>query len=119
MAALTNLTADTGLRLYLKGQVPLNTPMPYLTCEAEQPAFGEEGDCTLTAWCAGDDANVKRITAGEMLSDLIPQGGVMMPTDRGILTLHRGKPFLTLLSGEDERCCGVEGKLILRWYGEG
>ena len=117
LSALTSLTEATGLRLYLKGQVPLNTPMPYLTCQAEQPAFGEDGDCILTAWCAGDDANAKRIAAGEMLSRLFPEGGVMMETTHGILTLHRGKPFLTLLPGEDERCCGVEGRLILRWYG--
>lgn len=117
MTALASLTAATGLRLYLTGQVPLNTPMPYLTCQAEQPAFGEDGDCTLAAWYAGDDANAKRLAAGKMLSHLFPEGGVMMETEHGILTLRRGNPFLTLLSGEDERCCGVEGRLVLRWYG--
>ncbi len=119
ISALTKLTESTGLRLYLKGQIPLNTPMPYLVCEVQQPAFGEDGDCTLTAWYAGDDANVKRLAAGEMLGGLFPEGGVMMHMDRGILTLYRGKPFLTLLDGEDERCCAVEGRLVLRWYGGG
>ncbi len=116
LSTLASLTAGMGMAMYLKGQVPLNTPMPYLVWEAEQPAFGEDGACTVQAWYTDGDANEKRIAAAGALGEIFPLGGRICQVPGGIIVIRRENPFLTLVEGE-EGCCGVEVRVVLRWYG--
>lgn len=82
--ALTAHLSDNGLALYLADAVPEKAAFPYLTAELVSPCQTDaKGSIRLTLWCAGDDANLARMTLHAVLMERFPQRGMVLPAADG------------------------------------
>lgn len=97
-AALYRFFSSFGLAAYADSAVPEDAILPYLTYQVAVSAF-EEGQVPLTVnlWYRTESESAPNQKARE-ISQVIGQGGVVLPCDGGYIWLKRGSPFCQSLS---------------------
>lgn len=86
--SITGWLSQTGLPVYLKGQVPDGAAFPYAVYGLTAAPFGQAGSCEVTGWFRGGDANARCAGFLDRMSALLPEGGVLLTLPRGRLALY-------------------------------
>lgn len=89
------------LPAYDETSVPAKTPLPYITYETADDAFGNEIALTASVWYR--DTSWATITRkANTIKAAIGRGGRMLRTENGALWLKRGTPFAQRMSDTDD-----------------
>ena len=85
---ITNFLSQTGLPVYLEGQVPDGATYPYVVYSLTLAPFGQSGACEVTGWFRGGDANARCAAFLDRLMALLPESGLLLSLPRARLVLY-------------------------------
>lgn len=107
---------ETGLPVYVAGQVPKGAAFPYITITCSYAPFAQSAAVTLTAWFFGDHAGCMQLM--DQLFAAIPPQGVLLHYRGGMAMLHpMSGSAVTLVSDEsDSRLVGGRMHLNVHLY---
>lgn len=88
MRALRAFLTQTGLPVYLEGQIPDGAAFPYAAYSLTAGGFGEPVPARVTGWYRGPGANGEAAAFLDRLTALIPGGGARLTLPSGLMTLH-------------------------------
>ena len=89
------------LPAYDETSVPAKTPLPYITYETADDAFGNEVALSASLWYRDTSWETITLKANE-IKEAIGRGGRMLLTDSGAVWLKRGTPFAQRMSDSDD-----------------
>lgn len=112
--ALHSFLSQAGLPVYLKGQVPVTTPLPCAVCDLSAAPFGEAAKVTLTGWFDSAQPALDAAAFLDRAAALIPASGVKLAFEGGLALVSRDTPFLRPLA--EEGLTGAQVLLSVRCY---
>ena len=109
---------ETGLPVYLSGQVPAGAAFPYITLTTAYAPFAQSAGLTVTAWFREDRAHTRCIELLDQLCAAIPEEGTLLRYHGGMALLRRAAgSFITLTGDEqDRRVLGGKMRLNVHLY---
>ena len=109
---------ETGLPVYLSGQVPTGAGFPFITLTTAYAPFTQSAGITVTAWFRGENAHTRCVEMMDRLCAAIPQEGTLLRYHGGMAVLHRAAgSFVTLVTDEtDRRIIGGRMRLNVHLY---
>lgn len=116
--SLVAFLKETGLPVYLAGQVPKGAAFPYITLTAAYAPFAQAAAVTVTAWFCEANAHTRCIELLDALCTAIPEGGTLLHYHGGMAVIRRaGGSFATLVNDEHIRdACGGRMRLNIHLY---
>ena len=90
-----------GLPAYDENTVPQDAPMPRITYSVATDSFENVVNMDASIWYKGRSWKDASLKAEEVARRLGERGGEVIPLDRGLLWIVKGKPFAQRLSDPD------------------
>ncbi|MBE5804931.1 MAG: hypothetical protein E7316_10530 [Clostridiales bacterium] len=95
---------ETGLPVYISGQVPAGASFPFITLTTAYAPFAQSAGLTVTAWFREEHAHTRCVEMMDQLCSLIPEEGVLLRYHGGVAVLRRAAgSFVTLVNDETDR----------------
>lgn len=95
---------QTGLPVYITGQVPAGGVFPFITLTCAYAPFAQSAGLTLTAWFREEHAHTRCVEWLDSLLSAIPESGLLLRYHGGMAALHRAAgSFVTLVNDEEDR----------------
>jgi len=109
---------QTGLPVYLSGQVPTGAGFPFITLSCAYAPFAQSAGLTVTAWFRGENAHTRCVEMMDQLCAAIPEEGTLLHFHGGMAVLRRAAgSFVTLVTDEtDRRIIGARMRLNVHLY---
>ena len=110
-AALFTLLSGAGMPVYADASVPDGASMPYMTFELTVSGGWDAGEVNVPVrlW----HRTTSEAVMNSMVRDLsrsVPEGGVTVPCDGGMIWVKRGVPWAQAISGESDT--GVRSRYV-------
>ena len=118
LRTLHEFWAQTGIACWLEGQAHQAMETPCLLYTAGRGHFGEMTPAEATAWFSGKDAAKQRAGMAEKIEAMIPQEGVKLLTDKGLVLIERDQEKFMEMTGDetDPALLGVRARVMMRVY---
>ena len=95
---------ETGLPVYITGQVPSGASFPFITLTTAYAPFAQSAGLTVTAWFRGEYAHTRCLETMDTLCAAIPEQGTLLRYHGGMAVLRRAAgSFITLVGDENDR----------------
>lgn len=116
--SVVSFLKETGLPVYITGQVPKGASFPYITLTTAYAPFAQSAGLTVTAWFCEDHAHTRCVELMDELCAAIPESGAMLRYHGGMAVLRRAAgSFITLVGDEnDRRILGGRMRLNVHLY---
>lgn len=111
-AALHYFMASLGLPAYQEDAAPTGEDAPaypYLTYEVATGSWGDIIPLSISLWYRSTSWNTANVMA-QHISNVIGRGGIHVPCNGGVISIHRGEPFAR--SSGDEQDNLIKRKIL-------
>lgn len=89
-----------GVPAFVEQTVPELQSMPYITYTLQQNSFGESAIHQARVWTQSTDYE-QMANCLQIIEDKIPDAGVNLPVEGGVIIFYRGQPFIQKMPMED------------------
>ena len=102
--SVVSFLKETGLPVYITGQVPSGASFPFITLTTAYAPFAQSAGITVTAWFRGEHAHTRCLEMMDTLCAAIPEPGTLLRYRGGMAMLRRAAgSFITLVGDENDR----------------
>lgn len=116
--SVVSFLKQTGLPVYMTGQVPGGAKFPYITLTCAYAPFAQTAALTATAWFCEEHAHARCLDLMDALCSAVPESGALLHYRGGMAVMHRASgDFITLVGDEqDRRIIGGRMRLTVNLY---